>query len=213
LNRRAKFPESPSEELKPILDRIAKLFALTESPYQPDAEPGMSTHTTTKGELQMTGFDMQEKLEQLNDIVLAEYKKLHDSDIPEISSTDIAEKVYAAIDPQSISPPPARLAALLTLKDLAEELLEERHRKFLRSQGEAAIAQVDALDAGTDAETDQLITAGKKKWFMGEDADGNNVYGMLDQNDRNGKVKSLLMELEFYAGYPLCKRHPGSHRA
>jgi hypothetical protein len=108
---------------------------------------------------------------------------------------DIAERAYAAIDPESIAPSPARLAALLTLNDLAEELLERPHTELQRGHGE------DALDA----EADQLIATGKlknnrDKWFIGEE-DGSPVYGRLDQEDRNAKVKSFLMDLEFWAGY------------
>jgi hypothetical protein len=37
LDRRARFPESPNEELKPILEKIGKLFALTASPNENEA--------------------------------------------------------------------------------------------------------------------------------------------------------------------------------
>jgi hypothetical protein len=61
--------------------------------------------------------------ERLEEIVFAEYKKLHNSKIPEICSQDIAAKAYTTIDPQGIAPPPVRLAALLTLEELASKLL------------------------------------------------------------------------------------------
>ena len=37
LDQRAKFPEQPNEELKPVFERISKLFALSESPNENEA--------------------------------------------------------------------------------------------------------------------------------------------------------------------------------
>jgi hypothetical protein len=42
LDQRARFPESPHEELKPILEQIAKLFALTESPNENEAAAALA---------------------------------------------------------------------------------------------------------------------------------------------------------------------------
>jgi Protein of unknown function (DUF2786) len=42
VDQRAQFPQSPNEELKPILERIAKLFALTESPNENEAAAALA---------------------------------------------------------------------------------------------------------------------------------------------------------------------------
>jgi hypothetical protein len=42
LDQRARFPQNPNEELKPILERIAKLFALAESPNPNEAAAAMA---------------------------------------------------------------------------------------------------------------------------------------------------------------------------
>ena len=110
-------------------------------------------------------MNQKANVEQLNDIVAAEYQKLHDSNVPSISSEDIAGRAHVAIDPQNISPPAAKLAAFLKLKKLAEELLEKRsilahgedEAARLRKRAEAAIAHADALDA----ETQELINVGR----------------------------------------------------
>jgi hypothetical protein len=42
LDQRARFPQTPNEELKPILERVAKLFALTESPNENEAAAALA---------------------------------------------------------------------------------------------------------------------------------------------------------------------------
>jgi hypothetical protein len=42
LDRRAKFPAEPNEELKPVLERIGKLFALSESPNENEAAAALA---------------------------------------------------------------------------------------------------------------------------------------------------------------------------
>jgi hypothetical protein len=56
LDERARFPESPNEELKPILERITKLFALSESPNENEAAAALARankllekHNLTRG--------------------------------------------------------------------------------------------------------------------------------------------------------------------
>jgi hypothetical protein len=68
LDERAKFPKSPNEELKPILERIAKLFALTESPNENEAAAALARanqllekYNLTRGVVEDSGQQTAEK--------------------------------------------------------------------------------------------------------------------------------------------------------
>ena len=68
LDQRAKFPTRPNEELKPVLDRIAKLFALSESPNENEAAAALARanellakHNLTRGVVQDAGLQKAEK--------------------------------------------------------------------------------------------------------------------------------------------------------
>ena len=68
LDQRARFPESASEELKPVLERIGKLFALSESPNENEAAAALARanglltkHNLTRGVVQDAGLQKAEK--------------------------------------------------------------------------------------------------------------------------------------------------------
>jgi hypothetical protein len=68
LDRRARFPDSPNEELKPVLERIAKLFALTESPNENEAAAALAKanqllekYNLTRGVVEDSGQQKAEK--------------------------------------------------------------------------------------------------------------------------------------------------------
>jgi hypothetical protein len=67
--------------------------------------------------------------EQLTEILKAEYNRLDDQQVEEISPAELAQFTYQIIDPKKISPDLVTAAAILALRQMARAICRARNRE------------------------------------------------------------------------------------